>query len=180
MLGIAVASYALQPGGNEKPNPVTASFSNGTITVNYDATVDKVTKQFIERALEDALGPKGADIKKPERKAAVTNIVLTGDWTNYHLKKDQNLISTIIAELSDQNDPVGLDLSACQGFDSRFVSVEDKLGETVYGPNEVFPGSQSETYTVTFTSLPEPAEGTTTQVPRSKPVTVVVQSIPEQ
>lgn len=141
-------------------NPVTITYSNGTATVNYDSSVGKVTNSFVKNAISECSGFAG--MTADEIKENVTNVVLTGDWTNYHLKKDQNILVTLFEDFGAQSNPIGLNLTACEGFESKFVSVEEE-----YDPNGGSVGDGS----VTFTSLPEPKDGSSTTETVSKEVT---------
>ena len=142
-------------------NPVTITYSNGTATVNYDSSVGKVTYSFVKNAISECSGFAG--MTADEIKENVTNVVLTGDWTNYHLKKDQNILVTLFEDFGAQSNPIGLNLTACEGFESKFVSVEEE-----YDPNGGTVGDGS----VTFTSLPEPKDGSSTTETKEIEVTV--------
>lgn len=145
--------------------------TEGTVTINFTYDGARPTKQKVEAAIRDAFtGPNAiADLKPHERKANVKTIILTGDWNNVDTDKEidtNQSIAQIVKEFSDNNNLVTLDLSACQGFESKYVDVRDYYGSTdIRHANETIgktawsEGYISDRLETDFTYLPVPQAG---------------------
>ena len=167
---------------------------DSTVTINFTYDGARPTHQKVQQAIKTAfdgdkpqnIDPTIADLKGPDRKKKVKTVILTGDWNNvdtdYSIVDNQS-IAKIVQEFSDDEHPVTLDLSACQGFESKYVDVRDYYGssdprhanETI-GKTAWSEGLVSDRLETDFTSLPVPQEGSTTTENRSKPVTITQHS----
>ena len=112
--------------------------SESTVTINFTYDGARPTQAKVEKAIKDAFeGPRSTyDVPKHQLKQIKT-IILTGDWNNVDIDQKNypgigslgnGSIAKAVQEFSDDNNPVTLDLSQCQGFESKFVSVRDYYG----------------------------------------------------
>lgn len=132
-----------------------------TVTINYNRAQGLSTEDMVAKAIKAAFEGEGGQaptmvttpMPKPQMKAAVATIKLTGDWENRDTDKDgAKTIKKIVDEFGDANAPDTLDLSACKKFCSEFVSVTDVINGTVMGPTESCPGYNTDQHVITFTA----------------------------
>ena len=173
---------------------------NKSVTINFTYDGSRPTPEKVVAAIKTAFEGENATIAKlpkPEREK-ITTVKLTGDWNNVDLDPTSynpggvfgNLsINKIVNEFTDPRKEflVTLDLSECQGFESKYQGVRDTrkaLDENgnVYGDeieiaaNESSEGYIKEWLETYFTSLPVPQAGSSTTEERSKPVTITQHS----
>ena len=174
--------------------------SESTVTINFTYDGARPTPQKVEDAIKAAFeGPESTyNVPDPQRKQIKT-IILTGDWKNVDIAPDNNggnnSIAKIIEKFSDDNHYSTLDLSACQGFESTYVSVRDYYGTGSPHAGQTFANrtladGDDEGYTVDgyadgftsdrletdFTTLPVPQGLASTTVPHTSIVTVTQNS----
>ena len=112
--------------------------SESTVTINFTYDGARPTQAKVEKAIKDAFeGPRSTyDVPKHQLKQIKT-IILTGDWNNVDIDQKNypgigslgnGSIAKAVQEFSDDQNAVTLDLSQCQGFESKFVSVRDYYG----------------------------------------------------
>ncbi len=120
---------------------VTGYKANESVTINFTYNGARPTTQAVEDAIKAAFGDEDqgiqgsfANLKPNERKQQIKTIILTGDWKNVDIdQKSYPVIGSLgngsiakaVQEFSDDQNAVTLDLSQCQGFESKFVSVRD-------------------------------------------------------
>ena len=142
---------------------------DSTVTINFTYDGARPTKQKVGEVIRNAFGPQGYNLGPEERKKNVKTVVLTGDWNNVDTDKtiDTNQsIAEIVKEFSKEGYGVTLDLSACQGFESKYVDVRDYYGASdPRHPNETIgktawsEGLVTDRLEADFTSLPVPQAG---------------------
>lgn len=110
----------------------------GTVTINYNSSLGLSTEAIVKDAIEQAFG--GPGIANPtypgyhgpgstDIKDVVSTIILTGDWENRDTDKDgAKTIKKIVDSFQKGEYTDTLNLSACQKFVSKFVSVYDTAG----------------------------------------------------
>lgn len=143
--------------------------TEGTVTINFTYDGARPTKQKVGEVIRNAFGPQGYNLGPEERKKNVKTVVLTGDWNNVDTDKsiDTNQsIAEIVKEFSKEGYGVTLDLSACEGFVSKYVDVRDYYGSAdPRHPNETIgktawsEGLVSDRLETDFTFLPVPQAG---------------------
>ena len=101
--------------------------SRAGIKGSYDASTKTLTVDYKYVADPYNAYADGIDINDLSNlyldASRVDRIALTGDWSNKNVMK----IGEIVNKYASRQDPVELDLSACQGFVSKFVSVSDEI-----------------------------------------------------
>ncbi|MBO4659763.1 MAG: leucine-rich repeat domain-containing protein [Prevotella sp.] len=159
LLTAVVAANALPP-GEEQPNPLSVSFADGVLTVNYSDRVGTVTEDFVNKALNNWRDTYFSDVqggpaeKDAAMKAAVQTIKLTGDWTNLQLKKDDKTIHKIIEKCGEQQVGVGLDLSECNKMTCKYQSMEEVYDDATNNGSITFhytPTGATETISIPVT-----------------------------
>ena len=136
---------------------------NGTVTINYDASLGVATEKMVDDAIKAAFG--GPGVQNPtypgyhgpqataDFKDVVSTIILTGDWSNRDTDKDNvKTIKKIVDEFKKGESLDTLDLSACQKFVSKFVSVYDTAGGETLAADEWSSGFKSEQLHTYFTA----------------------------
>ena len=170
--------------------------TNSSVTINFTYDGARPTPEKVENAIKAAFegeNPTIARLGKPEREK-ITTVKLTGDWNNVDIDPTSyepggvfgNLsINKIVKEFTDPGKRflVTLDLSECQGFESKYQGVRDtrkaldEYGNTVGNEIEIPANETSEGYInewleTYFTSLPVPQAGSSSTETVSVPVTV--------
>ena len=167
LLTAVVAANALPP-GEEEPNPLSVSFADGVLTVNYSDRVNTVTEQHVNKALDQWRDSYFSDIQEPPQrdaamKAAVQTIKLTGDWTNHQLKKGDKTIFNIIEKCGEQQVGVGLDLSECYKMTCIYQSMDEVYDDATNNGTITFhytPTGDTETYSNPVTIIPQNSQVT--------------------
>lgn len=107
---------------------------NSSVTINFTYDGARPTPKKVEDAIKAAFqGPQSTYNVPGAQRKQIKTIILTGDWKNVDIAPENNggnkSIAKIIEEFSDDQHLSTLDLSACQGFESKYVSVRDYYGE---------------------------------------------------
>ena len=118
-----------------------------TVTLNYESGNIELPKQMDDWFRENYnWGPE--DVKQN-----VSVIKFTGNWNNYHLRNGGEFSK--LANHFENSGGVGFDLSSCEGFVCKFVSVEDdeKVNGVVkvLGPKDYTTGIKDNWVNTTFT-----------------------------
>ena len=112
--------------------------SESTVTINFTYDGARPTQAKVEKAIKDAFeGPRSTYNVPKHQLKQIKTIILTGDWNNVDIDQKNypgigslgnGSIAKAVQEFSDDQNAVTLDLSQCQGFESKFVSVRDYYG----------------------------------------------------
>ena len=163
--------------------------SESTVTINFTYDGARPSKDKVKEAIHSAFGdePQGiqgsiTNLKPHELKESVNTVILTGDWNNVDTDKsieDNKSIDEIVKQFADGQHPVTLDLSACQGFVSKYVDVRDYYGTNdPRHANETIPktgyaeGYTSDRLETDFTSLPVAQPGSVSTHDEELPVEI--------
>ena len=121
-----------------------------TVTLNYESGNIELPKQM------DDWFRANYNWRPDQIKQNVSVIKFTGNWNNYHLRNGGEFSK--LANHFENSGGVGFDLSSCEGFVSKFVSVEDdeKVNGVVkvLGPKDYTTGIKDNWVNTTFTYYP--------------------------